>query len=127
VTLEMSAEEGPPLRADRQRMLQVLDNLLSNAIKFTEPNGKIRVTGRCSGGEWQIDVEDSGIGIPEEEQDKIFQRFFRASNARVEAVPGTGLGLSVVKAIIELHGGRLELRSTPGKGSTFSVHMKASR
>ncbi len=125
VTIEIAAEEGPPVRVDRHRMLQVLDNLLSNAIKFTEPGGTIRVTTHFDGDEWQIDVEDTGMGIPVEEQEEIFQRFFRASNARIEAVPGTGLGLSVVKAIVELHGGRLKMRSTPGKGTTFSVHLRA--
>ena len=126
VTIELTAEDGPPLRLDRLRMLQVLDNLISNAIKFSEPGGIVRVAARCDGNEWRIDVADSGIGIPTEEQDKIFERFFRASNARIEAVPGTGLGLSVVQAIVELHGGRLELRSTPGKGTTFSVLLKAA-
>jgi PAS domain S-box-containing protein len=125
VTIEMVTEDGPPVRVDRLRMLQVLDNLLSNAIKFTEPGGTIRVTTHFDGDEWQIEVEDTGIGIPAEEQEKIFQRFFRASNARVEAVPGTGLGLSVVKAIVEMHGGWLNVRSAPGKGTTFSLHLKA--
>ena len=127
VTIELEAEDGPPLRVDRLRMLQVLDNLISNAIKFTEPGGHVHVAARCDADEWQIDVADSGIGIPAEEQDKIFERFFRASNARIEAVPGTGLGLSVVQAIVELHGGRLEMQSTPGKGTTFSVFLKAAR
>ena len=127
VTIGLEAADGPPLRVDRLRMLQVLDNLISNAIKFTEPRGHVHVAARYDADEWQIDVVDSGIGIPTEEQAKIFERFFRASNARIEAVPGTGLGLSVVQAIVELHGGRLEVRSTPGKGTTFSVFLKAVR
>ena len=127
VTIELAAEEGPPLRIDRLRMLQVLDNLISNAIKFTERGGRVDVAARCDGDTWRIDVADSGIGIPTEEQDKIFDRFFRASNARIEAVPGTGLGLSVVRAIVDVHGGRLEVQSMPGKGTTFSVYLKASR
>jgi PAS domain S-box-containing protein len=126
VTIELTAEDGPPLQLDRLRMLQVIDNLISNAIKFSDPEGIVRVSAHCEGNEWRIDVADSGIGIPTEEQDRIFERFFRASNARIEAVPGTGLGLSVVHAIVELHGGRLEMRSTPGKGTTFSVLLKAA-
>lgn len=127
VTIELEAADGPPLRVDRLRMLQVLDNLISNAIKFTEPRGHVHVAAQCEADEWRIEVVDSGIGIPTEEQAKIFERFFRASNARIEAVPGTGLGLSVVRAIVELHGGRLEVHSTPGKGTSFSVFLKAVR
>ncbi len=127
VTIEIAADDGPPLRVDRLRMLQVFDNLISNAIKFTDPGGNVHVTARCDGDEWRIDVADSGIGIPTEELDRIFERFFRASNARIEAVPGTGLGLSVVQAIVDVHGGRLEVQSTPGKGTTFSVYLRASR
>jgi len=127
VTLEVSADDGPPVRIDRHRMLQVLDNLISNAIKFTEPRGSVSVAAHFDRGEWRIDVADSGIGIPAEEQEKIFDRFFRASNARIDAVPGTGLGLSVVKAIADLHGARVDMSSTPGKGTTFSVFLRARR
>jgi signal transduction histidine kinase len=126
VTLELSVPDGPPLRVDRLRMLQVLDNLISNAIKFTEPGGSVGVIARHQAAEWRIDVSDTGIGIPADEQKRIFERFFRAANARVQAVPGTGLGLSVVQAIVELHGGRLGVRSTPGRGTVFSVYLKAS-
>ncbi|HUK68435.1 MAG TPA: PAS domain-containing sensor histidine kinase [Streptosporangiaceae bacterium] len=126
VTIELESEDGPPLRLDRLRMLQVIDNLISNAIKFSDPGSIVRVSAHYEGNEWRIDVADSGIGIPTEEQDRIFERFFRASNARIEAVPGTGLGLSVVQAIVELHGGRLEMRSTPGKGTTFSVFLRSA-
>ncbi len=127
VLLELRVDDGPPIRVDRHRMLQVLDNLISNAIKFTDPRGSVRVAARFADGEWRIEVADSGIGIPTEEQEKIFDRFFRASNARIDAVPGTGLGLSVVKAIVDLHGARLDVRSTPGKGTTFTLILKASR
>jgi PAS domain S-box-containing protein len=126
VTIDLAAEDGPPLRVDRLRMLQVIDNLISNAIKFSDPGGTVHVTAHCVRNEWRIEVADSGLGIPTEEQGRIFERFFRASNARIEAVPGTGLGLSVVQAIVELHGGRLEVRSIPGKGTTFSVFLKAA-
>ena len=115
------------MRIDRLRILQVFDNLIGNAIKFTEPGGNVLVTAGCDGDEWRIDVTDSGIGIPAEEQERIFERFFRASNARIEAVPGTGLGLSVVQAIVAVHGGRVAMRSTPGKGTTFSVYLKVAR
>ena len=77
----------------------------------------------CTGGEWRIDVADSGLGIPADEIDRIFERFFRASNGRKAGRPGSGLGLSVVKALTELHGGRVEVVSTVGRGSTFSVFL----
>ncbi len=127
VTIELTAGDGPPLRVDRLRMLQVIDNLIANAIKFTEPGGGIHITARFDEDEWRIDVADSGIGIPAEDLDKIFDRFFRAANARVEAVPGTGLGLSVVRAIVSVHGGRVTVHSMPGKGTTFSLYLKAAR
>jgi PAS domain S-box-containing protein len=128
VILEISIDDsvqGPPLLVDRQRLLQVLDNFLSNAIKFTEPGGRVTVTASYSGSEWRIDVADSGIGIPPDEQGKLFVRFFRASNARITQVPGTGLGLSVVKAIVDLHGGRIEVQSSPGEGTTFTVFLRS--
>ena len=92
--------QGPPLSADRQRLAQVLDNLLSNAVKFTGPGGRVSVAARYDGAEWRIDVTDAGMGIPPEEQGRLFERFFRASNARIAQVPGAGLGLSVARAIM---------------------------
>jgi PAS domain S-box-containing protein len=121
VALESSVRDGPPLPGDRLRLQQVFDNLVSNAIKFTPPGGTVSLTAACRDGEWRIDVADSGIGIPPDELQHLFERFFRASNARVAGVPGSGLGLSVVKAITQLHGGRVEAVSEPGAGTTFSV------
>jgi two-component system phosphate regulon sensor histidine kinase PhoR len=72
---------------------------------------------------WRVDVEDSGIGIPASELAQIFDRFARATNARIAGLPGTGLGLSVVKAITELHGGRVEVDSAEGTGTTFRVYL----
>jgi signal transduction histidine kinase len=116
--------QGPPLVADRQRLLQVLDNLISNAIKFTDPGGQVTVKARWDGTDWRIDVADSGIGVSRDEQPWLFDRFFRAANARIAQVPGTGLGLTVVKAIVELHGGRIEVQSAPGEGATFSLFFR---
>jgi signal transduction histidine kinase len=126
VTIVVSTGEGPPVQADAKRLTQVLDNLLANAVKFSHRNGMIRVTASWEGRTWRIDVADSGIGIPPAEADHLFNRFVRASNARTAGLPGIGLGLSIVKVLTEMHGGRVEVHSVLGLGSTFSVYLPAA-
>jgi two-component system, OmpR family, phosphate regulon sensor histidine kinase PhoR len=126
VRIDVSAEDGPPVRADQTRLQQVFDNLVANAVKFTDPGGRVRLAATHDDQAWRVDVEDSGIGIPAGELDHIFDRFVRASNARTASLPGTGLGLSVVKAITELHGGRVEADSAMGRGTTFRVYLPVS-
>jgi len=108
---------------DFRRLMQVLDNLIANAVKFSHRNTHVHVTAAYHGGNWRIDVTDSGIGIPPEEAGQLFSRFVRASNARTAGLPGTGLGLSIVKVLVEMHGGHVEVHSTLGQGSTFSVYL----
>jgi PAS domain S-box-containing protein len=126
VQIEVSAQDGPPVQADETRLQQVFDNLVSNAVKFTGAGGAVRIAARHDDSTWQIAIEDSGIGIPPAELDHIFDRFVRGSNARTGGLPGTGLGLSVVKATTELHGGRVEAESTVGSGTTFRVYLPVS-
>ncbi len=126
ITIVVSTGEGPPMQADAKRLTQVLDNLIANAIKFSHRNGLVRVTASCEGRMWRIDVADSGIGIPPAEADQLFNRFVRASNARTAGLPGIGLGLSIVKVLTEMHGGRVEVHSVLGLGSTFSVYLPAA-
>jgi len=126
VTIVVSTGEGPPVQGDARRLTQVLDNLIANAVKFSHRNGLVRVTAGCDGQTWQIDVVDSGIGIPPAEADQLFNRFVRASNARTSGLPGVGLGLSIVKILTEMHGGRVEVHSALGLGSTFSVYLPAA-
>jgi PAS domain S-box-containing protein len=126
VTLEVSAGAGPAMAGDARRLMQVLDNLIANAVKFSHRNGVVRVTAAFGRGTWRIDVADSGIGIPPEEADQLFSRFVRASNARTAGLPGSGLGLSIVKVLTEMHGGHVDMRSTLGRGSTFSVFLPAA-
>jgi len=123
VVLEGGCAAGPAVRADRLRLLQVLDNLIGNAVKFTGRGGEVTVSAGLAGPEWRIDVSDTGMGVPAAEQDRVFDRFFRASNATATDRPGSGLGLSIVKEIAELHGGRVTVTSTEGQGTTFSVYL----
>ncbi len=124
--IELSSEPIPEsleVLADAHELCSLLDNLVENAINYTPSGG--RVTIRCThDGLWaRIDVEDTGIGIPEEHQSRIFERFYRVDKARSRALGGTGLGLSIVKHRVQAFGGRIELASEPGKGSTFSVFL----
>jgi signal transduction histidine kinase/CHASE3 domain sensor protein len=113
----------PPLRGDRDRLGQVLDNLVTNACKFTPSGGRVEVRARGEDGVAVLEVADTGPGIPEEEQEHLFERFFRASSATAESIPGVGLGLTIVKAIAEAHGGRVVLESEVGIGTTFRVEL----
>jgi PAS domain S-box-containing protein len=127
VRLDVRLEDGPDVQADASRLQQVLDNLISNAVKFSTAGGRVEVRATHDGSEWRIDVADAGIGIPPSEVDHLFDRFFRASNARRAEVPGTGLGLPTAKAITELHGGRIEVASIMGSGTTFTVILPIGR
>jgi signal transduction histidine kinase len=116
-------QEVAPVWADRERLSQLVSNLVSNAIKFTPPGGTVVARAFSDGGDAVVQVEDSGIGIPAGEQDRLFQRFFRSSTATEQAIPGTGLGLVIAKAIAEAHGGRIGVRSAPGEGTCFTVRL----
>ena len=126
IGIDVATGTGPPVMGDHRRLMQVLDNLIANAVKFSHRNRRVRVKAAYDGRQWRIDVADSGIGIPADEAGQLFDRFVRASNARTAGLPGTGLGLSVVKVLVEMHGGHVEVTSTLGRGSTFSVHLPVS-
>lgn len=97
-----------------------MDNLISNAIKYNRPGGVVKITAQPGTDYVIISIEDEGIGIPLEEQPKLFERFYRVRSPEAEDIHGTGLGLSIVKSVIEKHKGRVWVRSYPGKGSTFA-------
>lgn len=117
--------DAPPLAAkgDRGRLDQLLGNLVSNAIKFTPDGGRVTVRVSAQGESALIEVSDNGIGVPEGERDRLFTRFFRSSNATEHAIPGTGLGLVIAKAIAEAHGGQIAVESRQGVGTTFKVTL----
>jgi signal transduction histidine kinase len=124
VTLDLAVDEGlPELWSDPTRLTQMFDNLISNAVKFTPPNGTIWVRLGSTGDVVHVEVEDTGMGIPPEEIDRLFERFFRTST--VGEVAGTGLGLSIVKSIVEVHDGTISVSSTEGVGTTFRVELPA--
>ncbi|NLT43573.1 MAG: PAS domain S-box protein [Anaerolineae bacterium] len=113
----------PNLEADGRRLRQVVDNLLGNALKFTPAGGHVSVRSWARSTELVIEVSDDGIGIPEEERERVFERFYRAGNAAHEAAGGTGLGLYIARGIVEAHGGAIEVESAVGEGSTFRVRL----
>lgn len=108
---------------DSAHLERLLFNLLSNALKFTEDGGSVRCSLRLSGDEAVLEVSDTGIGIPLEEQEQLFTRFFRSSTAQALAIPGTGMGLAIVASIVHRHGGTVGLASTEGQGTTVSVRL----
>jgi signal transduction histidine kinase len=125
IELACDASDVPAVKADKGRMFQLLDNLVSNAIKFTEPGGTVTVRVRPGDAAAVLEVSDTGIGIPAEEQEQLFERFFRSSNARRAAIQGTGLGLVIVRAIADAHGGSISMESAERVGTTFRIELPA--
>lgn len=113
----------PTIEGDPQRLEQVIDNLVSNAIKYSPRGGEIIIQGEASLAEVKISVSDEGVGIPLEEQERIFEHFYRVEGPETRAVSGAGLGLYLTRAIVRAHGGRCWVRSTPGQGATFHVAL----
>ncbi|NJM91753.1 MAG: PAS domain-containing protein [Rhodospirillaceae bacterium] len=128
LTISVEAPTAVPEIAGDERLLkQTLLNLLSNAIKFTPKGGAIRITSKATPAGIQIAVMDSGIGMSASEVEKVAKPFVQLENWLVRKYEGTGLGLSIAKAFCELHGGHLEIVSAPGKGTTATIHLPASR
>ena len=123
VSITLGSDGSLPLEADAARLRQVLDNLLSNAIKYTPAGGAISVTTIECEGQRCIEVADNGIGIPHDELGQLFSRFYRASTATRRAIPGTGLGLVIARAIVESHGGNISLESQEAEGTRVTVTL----
>jgi signal transduction histidine kinase len=126
VALELERQDDIAVRGDRERLAQLVGNLLSNAVKFTPAGGTVAVRVIAEPGQGVIEVEDTGIGIPKGEQERLFERFFRSSIATDQAIPGTGLGLAITRAIAEAHGGRITFSSAVGEGTCFRVELPVS-
>jgi signal transduction histidine kinase len=127
--IDLRASIAPRARivGDRARLAQVLDNLITNALKFTPGGGSVSVSVAERGGQATIEVADTGLGISREDQARLFERFFRTSRATEGAIPGTGLGLTITKAIVERHGGKISVESTEGAGTTMRVEIPLGR
>ena len=123
--VELVVSEGAvaPVPGDRARLAQVVDNFVSNAVKFTGSGGTVTVTTRQVGGHAELEVSDTGMGIAAEELPRLFERFFRSEQASANAIPGTGLGLAIARAIVESHGGDVEVRSELAVGTTFVIRL----
>ena len=111
----------PPVLIDRDAMAQAISNLLDNAIKYSRDVKQLSITTKTSGSELSIEMADRGIGIPRAEQAKVFEKFYRVGNGLVHDVKGSGLGLSLVKHIIEAHNGTISVESDVGKGTRFTI------
>ena len=123
LTLTTSVDKSLPVGlGDEQRLTQVLLNLVGNAIKFTD-TGEVRVSAKAVNGHFNVSVTDTGPGIPEEHQARIFEQFHQVDNSNTKAKGGTGLGLAIAKQIVEMHGGRIWVESMLGKGSTFQMEL----
>jgi two-component system sensor histidine kinase/response regulator len=119
--------EDVTVRIDESYMARVIDNLVSNAIKYTAAGGRVKVGVVCGTEHVTIEVADTGLGIPKEDLPHIFDAFYRVRHGDQEDVEGSGLGLSIVKTIVEQHGGTVKVKSEPGQGSTFRVILPRQR
>jgi signal transduction histidine kinase len=115
------ADDLPELQLDREAISQALINLVNNAIKYSRDHKRLVVFACREGERLLLGVRDNGIGIARSELKKIFEKFYRAEDSLVHATKGSGLGLSLVKHIMEAHGGSVEVESSPGAGSTFTL------
>jgi signal transduction histidine kinase len=124
VHVEALIPEGtPPVSVDRERIHQVLFNLLDNAVRFTSPGGKVTVTAVRKDRHCEISVTDTGAGIPPEHLPFLFERFYRADQARSRGDGGTGIGLTIARSVVEAHGGRIWAKSHVGEGSVFTFEL----
>lgn len=124
LVLDVRMPEGlPDVQGDSNGLHEVLQNLLDNAVQYTPPGGRLEVSASREGDQVSVTVSDTGIGIPQAEQERIFERFYRVDAARSREAGGTGLGLSIARHIMEAHGGRLWVESEVGAGSRFHFSM----
>lgn len=125
IAFSLRCEEGLRVYANPQAVAAIVGNLASNACKYTPEGGTVDVHAHMVGDEVWVDVADTGVGIPKEHQDRVFERFYRVDEGRARTVGGTGLGLAIVKHLTAATGAKVSLRSEQGKGSTFTLQLPA--
>ncbi|HET6455454.1 MAG TPA: ATP-binding protein, partial [Armatimonadota bacterium] len=126
IEVSVDVPDDLPITADRDAIYQILVNLVDNAIRYTRPGGSVTISAESDEAGVSIGVADTGIGIPEDELARIFERFYRVDKGRSRESGGTGLGLSIVKHLVEAHGGKIIVESTVGEGSTFTFTVPGS-
>jgi signal transduction histidine kinase len=127
ITVTMNAAPIPRIKADIDKIPQVYSNLLSNAIKYTPENGTINIDVAPSKFGVRVSVTDSGVGIAPEDLPNVFTKFYQAKNVNKASSRGTGVGLALVKALVEAHGGRVFAESAVGEGTTFTVELPSMK
>ncbi len=123
ITVLAAADAAVRVMADAPLLEQAVVNLLDNAIKYSPPGSSVQLSARKAGGETVVEVSDNGPGISKKHLPRLFERFYRVDAARSRQMGGTGLGLAIVKHIVQVHGGHVSVESTPGKGSSFRIHL----
>jgi two-component system phosphate regulon sensor histidine kinase PhoR len=116
----------PAINGEETLLRKLVENLVDNAIKFTPPRGKVNLRAGAENGSVYLEVADTGIGIPKEAQERIFERFYQLDGSSSRRFGGTGLGLALVREIVSLHGGSVTVNSEVNKGSTFRIELPAS-
>jgi two-component system sensor histidine kinase CiaH len=125
IELSTAAADDVVVRGDREQLRQVIVILLDNALRYTAEGGRVHVQARREGSNALVTVHDTGIGIGEEELERVFERFYRADEARNRQSGGVGLGLAIARELVMRHGGRISVESTEGAGSTFTIQLPA--
>ena len=126
ISLSLKRADLPLIKADGKSLEEVFSNLVTNAIIYTPEGGEVNVTGKVKGDFVDIAVSDSGYGIAPDEIPQIFERFYRVKTQKTRNIIGTGLGLPIVRSIVEAHNGTVKVKSKEGVGSTFSVRLPIS-
>jgi two-component system phosphate regulon sensor histidine kinase PhoR len=127
VRVDVVCDDDVAANISARLLEQAIVNLLDNAIKYSEPGGEVSIAARALPAEILISVTDRGCGIDRDHLPRLFERFYRVDKARSRKLGGTGLGLAIVKHIVQAHRGRVSVHSSPGKGSTFTIHLPPAK